>query len=88
MNTNTRRKKPQPWILSTKLKKIIVICKKHLTKHGDRVIKQVLKLERIFERLVLLKPITRGKSQHNGIGSRLLYLKLQHCNVSLSFDKI
>jgi hypothetical protein len=28
------------------------------------------------------------KLQHNGIGPHLLYLNLQHYNVSLSFNKI
>jgi hypothetical protein len=88
-NTNIRRKKPQPWKFTTKLKRSsLSSIKKHLMKHGGQVIKQVLKPERIFERLVLLKPITQEKSQHNGIGSHLFYLNMHHCNVSLDFDKI
>jgi len=35
-----------------------------------------------------VKIINQEKSQHNGIGSHLFYLNLQHCNVSLSFNKI
>jgi hypothetical protein len=69
-------------------KRFVVIYKKRLTKHGGQVIKQVLKPKSIFESLVLSKPITWENSQHNGIGSHLFYLKLQHRNVSLSFDKI
>ncbi len=71
-------------------KEFVIIYNKHLTKHGGQVIKQVLndEPEKIFERLVSLKPIIWEKSQHNGIGSHLFYLNLQHCNVSLNFDKI
>jgi hypothetical protein len=37
----------------------IVVCKKHLTKHGGQVVKQVSKPERILERIILPKPIIR-----------------------------
>jgi hypothetical protein len=57
-------------------------------KHGGQVIKQVSKPERIFEHLASLKPIIQEKSQHSGIGSHLFYLNLQHCTISLSFNKI
>ncbi len=67
-------------------KKFVVVYKKHLTKHGGQVVKQVSKLKKILEHLTLLKPMTQEKSQHNA--SHLFYLNMQHCNVSLSFDKI
>ncbi len=66
----------------------IVVHKKHFTKHGGQVVKQVLKLERILKCIVSPEPIIREKSQHIGIRSHLFYLNLQHCNVSLSFNKI
>jgi hypothetical protein len=66
----------------------VVIHKKCFTKHGGQVIKQVSKLERIFEHLALSKPIILDKSQHSGIGSHLFYLNLQHCIISLNFNKI
>ncbi len=73
----------------TKLKRILLLSiKKCFTKHGGQVIKQVSKLERIFEHLALSKPITLDKSQHSGIGSHLFYLNLQHCTISLNFNKI
>jgi hypothetical protein len=75
-------------ILNEIQEEIIIVYNKQLTKHGGQVVKQVSKLERIFECCVSLKPITQEKSQHNGIGSHLFYLNLQHGNVSLSFNKI
>jgi len=57
-------------------------------KHGGQPIKQISKLENIFGHPTQPKPITQKKSQHSGIGSHLFYLNLQHCNVSLSFNKI
>jgi hypothetical protein len=57
-------------------------------KYGSQPIKQISKLERIFEHPALPKPIIREKSQHGGIRSHLFYLNLQHYNVSLNFDKI
>jgi hypothetical protein len=45
-------------------------------KHGGQLIKQVSKLEKIFERPISPKPITQKKSQHIGIGSHLFYLNL------------
>ncbi len=75
-------------ILNEVKDEFIVVHKKQLTKHGGQVVKQVSKLERIFERHASLKPITWEKSQHNGIGSHLFYLNLQHGNVSLSFNNI
>jgi len=57
-------------------------------KHGGQPIKQISKLEKIFEHPTSPKPITQKKLQHSGIGSHLFYLNLQHCNVSLSFNKI
>jgi hypothetical protein len=69
-------------------KKIVVVRKKHLTKHGGQTIKQVSKPKRILECIVSPKLIIWEKSQHSGIGPHLLYLILQHYNVSLSFDKI
>jgi hypothetical protein len=69
-------------------KEFIVVCKKRLTKHGGQAIKQVSKPKKVLERPTSLEPITWEKSQHNGIGSHLFYLNLQHCNVSLNFDNI
>jgi hypothetical protein len=66
----------------------VCVYKKCFTKHGGQAVKQVSKLDKIFECTILLKPITQEKLQHNGIGSRLFYLNLQPCNVSISFDKI
>jgi hypothetical protein len=47
-----------------------------------------LRQERIFEHTASSKPTSQEKSQHNGIGSRLFCLNLQHWNVSLSFENI
>ncbi len=69
-------------------KKIVVVYKKCFMKHGGQPIKQVSKLEKIFECLASPKPITQKKLQHSGIGSHLFYLNLQHYNVSLSFNKV
>jgi len=66
----------------------VVVCKKCFMKHGGQPIKQISKLEKIFGHPTQPKPITQKKSQHSGIGSHLFYLNLQHCNVSLSFNKI
>lgn len=57
-------------------------------KHGGQEVKHVLKLEGILECTISSKPIIWEKLQHNGIGSHIFYLNLQHCNVFLSFDKI
>jgi hypothetical protein len=56
----------------------VVFHKKCLMKPRGQAIKQVLKLERIFEHLVSPEPIIQEKSQHIGIGSHLLYLI---CNI-------
>jgi hypothetical protein len=69
-------------------KEFIVVCKKCPTKHGGQAIKQVSKPKKVLKHLTSLELITWKKSQHNGIGSHLFYLNLQHCNVSLNFDKI
>jgi hypothetical protein len=47
-----------------------------------------LKPKRIFDYIILLKLIIWKISQHSRIISHLFYVNLQHCNVSLSFDKI
>jgi len=84
-----KKEKTLPLEICDKLEKdFIVIHKKYFTKHGGQVIKQVSKPKRIFERPALSKPITLDKSQHSGIGSHLFYLNLQHCTISLSFNKI
>jgi hypothetical protein len=57
-------------------------------KHGGQVIKQFSKPKRILEHTALLEPIIQEISQHNSIGSHVFYLNMQHCNVSLSFNKI
>jgi len=77
MNTNTRRRKPCPWRFVMKFKKkLLLFEKKCFMKHGGQLIKQVSKLEKIFERPISPKPITQKKSQHIGIGSHLFYLNL------------
>jgi hypothetical protein len=66
----------------------IVVHYKHFTKHGGQVVKQVSKLERILKCTRFVETYDSRKSQHSGVGSRFLYLNLQHCNVSISFNKI
>ncbi len=69
-------------------KDFVLVHKKRLTKHGGQVVKQVSKPKRILEHIASLEPIIHEISQHNGIESHLFYLNLQHCNASLSFNKI
>jgi hypothetical protein len=69
-------------------KDFILVHKKFFMKYGDQTIKQVSKSKKIFECTTSLKPIIWKKWQHNGIGPHLFYLNLQHCNVSLRFNKI
>ncbi len=83
-----KEKTPPLEIYDKVQEEFIVVLKKHFTKHGGQVIKQILKPKKIIEGPASSKPIIWGKSQHNCIGSHLFYLNLQHCNVSLSFDKI
>jgi hypothetical protein len=83
-----KEKTPTLEIHNEVLKDFIAVHNKHFTKHGGQVIKQVSKLERIFECTISLECIIQEKSQHIGIGSHFFYLNLQHCNVSLSFNKI
>jgi hypothetical protein len=64
----------------------VVVRKKRLMKHGGQAIKQVSKPKKILEHLSLLEPMIQEKPQHSG--SHVFYLNMQHCNVSLSFDKI
>ncbi len=66
----------------------VLVCKNCLVKHGGQAIKHVLKLKRIHERTALSEPIIQEKPQHNGIGSHLFYLNMQHYNVFLSFNKM
>jgi hypothetical protein len=84
-----KKEKSPPLEIRAKVqKKFVVVCKKCLMKHGGQTLKQVSKPKTILEHPTSLKPITREKSQHCGIGSHLFYLNLQHFNVSLSFVKI
>jgi hypothetical protein len=69
-------------------KEFVVVYKKCFMKYGSQLVKQVFETRNFFQVPALSKPIIWEKSQHNGIGSHLIYLNLQHCNVSLNFDKI
>jgi hypothetical protein len=83
-----KKEKTLPLEIHDKVRKDVVVHKKHFTKHGGQVVKQVSSQERILERTASPEPITHEKSQHSAIGSYLLYLNVQHCNVPLSFKKI
>ncbi len=59
-----KKEKTPPLEIRDKVQKdFIVVCKKCLTKHGGQVVKQVSKLEKIFERIISLEIIT--KTNHN-----------------------
>jgi len=66
----------------------MVVCKKQLTRHGGKKIKQVPKIDRIQKHPTSPKLIPWGNLQHNSIASHIVYVNLQHCNSSLSFDKV
>jgi len=70
------------------LEEFMVVRKKQLKKRGGQPIKQVLKIDNKLKHLTSTKTIPWKQSQHSGIGSHLVYVNLQHCNVCLSnFDK-
>ncbi len=85
-----KRKKENtpPLEIRDKVQEDFVVHKKHFTKHGNQVVKEVLKQEKIFEHTISSEPIIHKKLQHSAIESYLLYLNVQHCNVPLSFKKI
>jgi len=84
-----KKEKTMPLDIHKKVQEdFVLVHKKYLMKHGHHVVKQVLKPKKILKHTVSLEPMTREISQHGGIGLQLFYLNMQHCNVSLSFDKI
>jgi len=88
LNTNSKRRKPCPWKFATKFKRNLLLHVRNASQNMEAKQSNKFWNERIFEHLVSSKPITWKKLQHSSIWSHLFKKNLQHCNVSLSFDKI
>jgi len=59
-----KKEKTPPLEIRDKVQEdFIVVCNKCLTKHGGQVVKQVSKLEKIFEHIISLELIAR--TNHN-----------------------
>jgi hypothetical protein len=67
MNTSARKEKSPPLEIHDEVpEEFIVVHNKCFMTHGCELIKQVLKLEKIFEHPILPKPTIWEQSQHSG----------------------